>query len=423
MIIIVGAGLAGLACAKRLNEAGADWLMLEAASTPGGRVATHRHKEGYLLDAGFQVLLDSYPTARRLVDYSLLKPRYFDSGALLVSQNGEWERFLNPIAHPHWAFAAACSKAFTLREKLSLASLTALQLLHSDEVLLAGESGYSTMDEIKRLGLGGGMLERFLRPFFGGVFLDNDLGADASIFRYDLKKFALGRALLPASGMGEIPRQLAETLPSNRLRYQAEVTALHFNGERISGVELSDGEVLKCDTLILATDERTSRKLLKFPLSQPHGGEWLGVTTLYFSGEEPLYEGALLVLPEGKDRLVRHFTDLTNTAPEYAPAGKRLLSATILTPFSGDMPAVALRARAEISALFPSFARWSFLQGVHIPFALPSRLPGYAKTLLPSIPASNIYLAGDQVSTSSIESALSSGWKTAGDFLSSPSRS
>ena len=53
MIVIVGAGLAGLACATRLQEASADWILIEGASGPGGRVVTEVTADGYRLDRGF----------------------------------------------------------------------------------------------------------------------------------------------------------------------------------------------------------------------------------------------------------------------------------------------------------------------------------------------------------------------------------
>jgi phytoene dehydrogenase-like protein len=60
--VIVGAGLAGLCCARVLLQKGISFLILEAAKGVGGRVWTDR-VEGFLLDRGFQVLQTAYPEA------------------------------------------------------------------------------------------------------------------------------------------------------------------------------------------------------------------------------------------------------------------------------------------------------------------------------------------------------------------------
>ena len=413
MVIIVGAGLAGLACAIRLQEAGVEWLLLESDDHPGGRVATEITPEGYRLDRGFQVLLDSYPTASSLLNLKALQPRYFQSGALMVGEEG-WERILNPLHHPDWLLSAPLIRSFSLREKISLGLLASLQCLRSDDSLLGQESGISALQEISRFGLEGDVLEKFLRPFFAGVFLDNDLGTDASILRYDLKKFALGRALLPANGMGEIPRQLASRLASSRQRYGARVQALLRKdraGDCVFGVELASGEKIEGDCVILATDESTSCLLLGLKEQRA----WSQISTFYFTGNDPLYEGGLLVLPEGKNALVRHFTDLTNTAPEYAPKGKRLLSATVLNPPVGDLSGLV---QAEITRYLPDFRGWKFLQEIRIARALPSQIPGFHRFQPERRPTPNLWLAGDQVAHASIDSALASGLRTADEVIS-----
>lgn len=58
-VAVVGAGLAGLACARRLQTAGRDVVVLEASDGVGGRVRTDV-VDGFLLDRGFQVLLTGY---------------------------------------------------------------------------------------------------------------------------------------------------------------------------------------------------------------------------------------------------------------------------------------------------------------------------------------------------------------------------
>jgi phytoene dehydrogenase-like protein len=411
MILIVGAGLAGLACANRLQELGADWMLLESSPGPGGRVVTEVTSEGYRLDRGFQVLLDSYPTASRLLDLEALRPRYFQSGAMLA-QEGRIEQLLNPLRHPEGVVEALLSKSFTPAEKACLATYAGLQLLRSDESLLERECGRSTMEELRRLGLGDGIMEKFLRPFFAGVFLDNELGTDASVFRYDLKKFALGRALLPAGGIGEISKQLANRLPLERQRYGARVLALEHSKEGGVMLALEEGERFSGDRVVLATDEISTRRLLG--LSEEKCRKWSQVTTLYFTGTETLYQGALLVLPQGKERLVRHFADLTNIAPEYAPPGKRLLSATVLNSSGGDPEG---QARKEIEEVFPGFSKWEFLKEVRISHALPSQAPGFHAAQLPRRPNRNIVLAGDQVAHASIESSLASGLAAAEEIL------
>jgi len=54
-VIIVGAGLAGLSCARRLMKDDIPFLILEADQRIGGRVKTDR-RDGFILNHGFQVL-------------------------------------------------------------------------------------------------------------------------------------------------------------------------------------------------------------------------------------------------------------------------------------------------------------------------------------------------------------------------------
>mgnify|MGYP001019870416 CR=1 FL=1 len=54
-VLVVGAGLAGLNAARRLERSGLEVVVLEAADVAGGRVRTDL-VDGFRVDRGFQVL-------------------------------------------------------------------------------------------------------------------------------------------------------------------------------------------------------------------------------------------------------------------------------------------------------------------------------------------------------------------------------
>src|SRR3954466_1298194 len=71
-VVVVGAGLAGLACARRLAASGVAVTVLEAADGVGGRVRTDV-VDGFRCDRGFQLLNPAYPEARRVLDLPALR--------------------------------------------------------------------------------------------------------------------------------------------------------------------------------------------------------------------------------------------------------------------------------------------------------------------------------------------------------------
>src|ERR687894_675056 len=98
-VVVVGAGLAGLAAGRELRARGLDVVVLERSDGVGGRVRTDAVR-GFLLDRGFQVLLAGYPEAARVLDYAALDLRAFFPGAL-VRTDGRWVRVADPRRRPH----------------------------------------------------------------------------------------------------------------------------------------------------------------------------------------------------------------------------------------------------------------------------------------------------------------------------------
>lgn len=417
MIVIVGAGLAGLVCAKELERLGVtDYLLLEAEAEPGGRVRSHVTPEGFVLDRGFQVLLDSYPAVKRHLDVKGLEPRYFDSGAVIQDQGETWT-VADPRRHPTKLPASAFGSVFPAGDKAKLAVLAAQVIASRDTGLLnecASDRDYSTAHFLWLRGFSPKIIERFFRPFFGGVFLDEKLGTSAGLFRYYLKKFATGRALLPAKGIGEIGRQLAGKLSPGKLRLGCRVARVERLGEGVDGVVTEAGERIACDQLLLATEGPATAQLLDRPAP---GGAAHRTTVAYFATDVSLYKEAMLVLPTGRGRVVRHFAQLTNVAPEYAPKGQHLISATVLDRRGMDDDTLSSAAAMEISAIYPKAAnRLNPLATVDVPYAQHVQAAGFARGLA-AAPAGtyldNVWLAGDQITACSVQSAMTSGEQAA----------
>lgn len=348
--LIIGGGLAGLSRALQLQDHGGHFSLIEADPVVGGRVRSD-HVNGYTLDRGFQVFLDSYPAfSPGLV--KMLKPRFFDSGALLLDREKCWV-LRNPLRHPFGSFSSLRCGALSSTDK-SLLVRHALRALTSSDSRLLGLVGapgdVPLIQQLRSDGVSPDAIERFLRPFFGGVFLDPSLSASRALYLYYLKKFATGRAFVPSGGVGELPRLLAARLAPGTCRtgVAAESITPRSGGWQVT---LNTGEHCTAKNLVLATDPPTTAKLLNQESALP---DLTSLTTIWFSSDEPLYPERLIALPAGRGRLVRHFVQMTNVAPEYAPPGKHLLTCTILEPDGLGPMSLIERAKREVCPFFPS---------------------------------------------------------------------
>jgi phytoene dehydrogenase-like protein len=175
-VIVVGGGLSGLTCARRLTEAGLSCQLLEASDHVGGRARTDK-VDGFLLDRGFQVFLTAYPEAQSILNYDQLELKSFEPGALIRFE-GKFRRLADPWRRPRHLLATALSPVASLRDKLRIASFrrhTTRAKLH--EIFERPEQ--TTIDLLRSRGFSEIVIERFFRPFLGGIFLDRDLATSS----------------------------------------------------------------------------------------------------------------------------------------------------------------------------------------------------------------------------------------------------
>ena len=399
MTVVVGAGLAGLTSAKVLADAGRPVVLLEASHRPGGRVVSDRTTDGFVLDRGFQVLLDSYPAARRHLDFAALGGGRFRSGAMFVGR-GAPRLLENPLRSPWGISGALRGGVLSAGDQARLVGLLVS--------LLAGRrrKDASTGSLLRSCGFSEDFFVRFARPFFGGVLLDPSLGTSSLLFGEYLRRFLTGRALLPADGMGALGAQLAAALPRGTVRYGSRVGKLWAEGGAVRGVVLEDGAVILADRVVLAVDETAMCRLLG--RGEPRRA--LGTAVHYFRAVRPFYRGAWLCLPPRREESpVLHAALVSNVAPSLAPGGGHLWSVTVLPdhPRAGD----AEFAAREVASWFDAdSAMLQPLDFVRVPYAVPAQPPGFAGRAAPwGVLPSGVVAAGDAVCGASIDAVMASG--------------
>jgi len=408
-VLIVGGGLAGLACAVRLQEAGAQPLIVEASDDVGGRVRTDL-VDGFRLDRGFQVYLDAYPEAGKFLDLPRLDLRPFQPGAL-VCLDGRLHRVMDVFRDQRHLLASALAPVGSLADKLRVAALK-WRISRSTLEDIAARADLTTEAYLRRAGFSRRMIDVFFRSFYGGIFLERDLRTSSRMFEFTFKMFSRGSATLPAQGMQAIPRQLASRLPAEAIRRGARVTEV-----QPGRIKLESGEDLEGDVVVVAADATTAARLLPGLVSKEP--DWRAVTGLYFAaGKSPLREAIIALNGTGRG-LINNVCVLSDVAPAYAPPGQALISISVL-----GAPAIPDLEQQIIAELEPWFGQevrgWRHLRTDRIERALPEQ-PPITGSLGPCFrEIEGIFVCGDHLTSASIEGAIISGLRTAEALLRHP---
>jgi phytoene dehydrogenase-like protein len=402
-VVIVGGGLAGLRCAQQLHEVGIRAVVLEAEDCLGGRVRTDTF-DGFLLDRGFQVLLTSYREASHALDFSELDLQPFQPGAL-VRADGRFHTIADPWRRPSRAFRTLRANVGSLSDKLRIGTLSRrVQRGALEELFTRPEQ--STVDYLRHYGFSTRIVDRFFRPFLGGVFLEPELRTSSRMFEFVFRMFATGSAALPAYGMGAIPGQIAALLPADQVKLQTQVVGLE-NG----GLRLKSGELLRTQAVVLATEGiNLAAWVPELPEVQSRS-----VTCLYFSAETSPLDEPILVLNGESDGLVNNLCVPSDVSSRYAPPGASLISVTVLGNPALDESALTDAIRVELKEWFgEQVERWRHLKTYRIAHALPvTGSKGLVESRRPVRLKEGLYICGDYRETPSIEGALISGRRAA----------
>jgi len=282
-VVVVGAGLSGLAAALHLLGAGRRVTVVERDAGPGGR-AGRLDIGGYRLDTGPTVLTmpdiadEAFAAVgdslHRRVELVALHPAYraqFADGSH-VDVHTDADAMEAEVRR----FAGAAEAAGYRRLRLWLERLYSAQMRHfidtnfdspwqllcPDLVRLAALGGFGRLDaQIGRFLTD----ERLRRVFsfqslYAGVAPARARAAYAVIAYMD----TVAGVFFPRGGMHALPQAMADAArdAGARFRWSADVTGLELSAGRVRAVCVASGESIACDAVILTPDLPVVHRLL-----------------------------------------------------------------------------------------------------------------------------------------------------------------
>ncbi|MDQ3540295.1 MAG: FAD-dependent oxidoreductase [Chloroflexota bacterium] len=411
-VIIVGAGLAGLTCARELHRAGTAVIVIEATGTVGGRVRSEFDADGFVIDRGFQIMLSAYPALKRQVDLDSLGSAAFDAGAVIWT-GARRIPLADPLRHPAALLRDLTAPVFPLADKLRLArwALGVSRASWDSAANAANEQGVdrSGMAALRQRGFSDAFITRFAQPFWGGILLDRSLSVSAGVLEFTLKMFLGGSGVLPKRGVGAVPAAIAADLPRDALRLNSTVTEVIREDGRVAGVRLADGDTIAGSAVVVAADPPSARRLTGIELIPATP---VSCVTVYLSGSTDPGIGKKLMLDGTGASSVNHIAPLSTVQPSYAPPGTHLIAAVMLGEARLEQTddEIGDRARADVEAMLGQPGVWNVHQIVRVPFSLYHQEPGLHRRLpdaTTGVPG--LFLASDATVDASSNGAILSG--------------
>ncbi|GAB6897835.1 NAD(P)/FAD-dependent oxidoreductase [Kineosporia succinea] len=402
-VVVVGAGLAGLACARQLSRRGIDVVVLEASDGPGGRVRSDV-VGGFICDRGFQLLNPAYPEVRRVLDVAALRLQPFPAAVVVAGAQGRQvlaDPRRSPGLLPLTAVGLLRERGGTWREQAAFARW-ALEAARADPRKLLSEPDLPWVEALSRRGVSGALRRRVLEPFLAGVVGEDDGVTSHQFVQLLVRSFVRGTPSVPWRGMRAVPEQLA-----------AQVPGIH-HGVRVEsagpGLVRSSAGDIQARAVVVATDPRSASALLDLPPVVSRG-----LTTYWHvAPEPPTRSGALHVDGDRRGPVVNTVV-ISNRARSYSPDERALIATTVL----GGNPDLTTE-RAVTTQLAQIYGQpthwWELIRRDAIPEAL-TAMPVPLQVRQPVALGEGMFVAGDHRDTASIQGALVSGRRTADAVL------
>jgi protoporphyrinogen oxidase len=398
-IVIIGAGIAGLACAMKLKKNNRNFIIIEQSDRVGGRVGSIKENE-YIFDLGFQVYNTEYYKTNSLLNLKELKLKVFKPGASIY--NGRrFEILSDPFRDPSTILETFFSGMTTFKDKIKI--LTLKRALSSYCISEDQSEDMTTLKYLKSYGFSNKIINGFFKPFFSGIFLENQLETSSKFFKNVFSNFNKGYAAVPVNGMQAIPDQMVKNLnPHNLLLGNKVIEAK--NPEKIV---LENNEIIEAKYMVLTGGSNS--------LVNNHIVEFNSVRTFYFSSRVKVKHSKYINLFP-YDSLINNIAILSSVSENYSPEGNTLFSITIIESDLSKSELIDI-IQDKLSTYYgDEKSNYIFMKEINIKQATIKQKTGYFDLKIED--KKNILFAGDYTTYGSIEGAVVSGIKTAEKLIS-----
>ena len=414
-IIIVGAGIAGLAAAFRLQNMGHDVTILEASECAGGRakILKRPNTDDYA-DAGTQYFHSNYKRTLQLIDDLGLsdqtieisgKTRFFTStsSSFISSPSIPW---MKPGGITGNLAALIYAVKMTAFRRMDVYGVNVSDELDVRPAVESTKNKFVRDYIVRLVSIIGGLSE----PDVSNV-------STLQIWRL-IRIILMTKYVSLKKGTASLHAALAERVD---IRYNTLVERLLLEGDDVIGVGLENGEAVLADHVIIAAHAPAAAALT--PPSWAPEKEFLSsidmppMIIVSFFLERALETGVwTYIMPLDDDGPVSFCVDNHQKNPDKTPSGKATLQAWIVSPAAQGLTEASeadiTRAASEnIERFIPGFS--SFIEGsaiTHFKAAVPQSSIGHNSRALAFLDAIDkrpgITFCGDYFSGGYLECAL-----------------
>jgi phytoene dehydrogenase-like protein len=409
-VVVVGGGIAGLAVAGHLSDAGLGVAVLEAGDRLGGR-ALDEQTDGFTLGTGAHLAHTSWPMLRQVADPMQLDLRGFAPG-VRMHRGGQRLRFGAAPTRPQQAYTTLRTPLGSAADKARFSQLLYRLAANAPERTLDGPDHPCT-DSFAERGFSPELVEQFLRPFLAAFAADEDLHTSVHGADWLLRMLVRGRFAIPADGIGALVRLLAGRLPAGAVRLGCRVVEVHADRVAVDG-----GASLRAAAVVVATDPLGALDL--FPgLHEPR---MRAVTTLWHTVPDPALpadgdRSSGVILDGEPGSPVARTVILSRAAPKLAPAGMALIATTVMGHDGKRLDSLDRAVLGRLADIHSAdTAEWRTLKIQHVEHALVG-MPAPHIFSRPVRLLDGLYVCGDHRDLPNIEGALHSARRAADAVL------